>query len=48
MLPEDRFELLSMRDEVLPKLSESIGTSNYDNDILRTISLISQYRKQTI
>jgi hypothetical protein len=47
-LPNDKFEILSMRDEVIPSLIQSIGTSNYDDDILRTISLIDQQRKQTI
>lgn len=46
-IPKENFEILSMRDEVLPMLTKSIGTSNYDDDILRTISLIDQRRKQT-
>ncbi len=43
----EKFEILSLRDKVLPQLTKSIGTSNYDDDILRTISLIDQQRKQT-
>jgi hypothetical protein len=46
-LPMEKFEILSLRDEVLPNLMNSIGTSNYDNHILRTISLIYQQRLQT-
>lgn len=46
-LNADNFEILSMRDEVIPSLIQSIGTSNYDDDILRTISLIDQQRIQT-
>jgi len=46
-LPAEKFEILSFRDKVLPELSESVGTSNYDDDILRTISLIDQRRRQT-
>lgn len=47
-LKEKNFELLSMRDEVIPSLIEAIGTSNYDDDILRTLSLIEQQRIQTV
>jgi hypothetical protein len=39
-------ELLSFRDEIIPKLEEIIGTSNYEDDIARTISLIIQYQRQ--
>jgi len=46
-LRKNNFEILSLRDEVIPSLMEKIGTSNYDDDILRTISLITQQRKQT-
>jgi hypothetical protein len=45
-LQEKNFELLSLRDEVFPSLIVSIGTSNYSDDISRTISLMSQYEKQ--
>ena len=43
----EQFELLSFRDQVIPKLQEAIGRSNYDDEILRTFSLLAQYEKQT-
>ena len=44
--PPERFEFLSFRDEVIPKLREAIGRANYDDMILRTFSLLAQYEKQ--
>lgn len=46
-LSPDNFELLSMRDTVIPCVLESIGTSNYDDPIMRTISLLRQFELQT-
>jgi len=46
-LKPDNFEILLFRDEVLTKLLSSIGTSNYDDELLRTLSLIVEHRKQT-
>ena len=45
-LKPKNFEILSFRDVVFPYLTEFVGTSNYDDEILRTISLIDQRRKQ--
>ncbi len=45
-LKPGNFEILLFRDEVLKVLLDNIGTSNYDDEILRTLSLISEYRKQ--
>jgi hypothetical protein len=39
-------EYLSFRDKVLPKLFEEVKTSNYDDEILRTFSLLNAYDKQ--
>lgn len=39
-------EVLSMRDYVLAKLEKAIGTSNYDDVILRTLGFIKQREKQ--
>ncbi len=47
-LTPQNFELLSFRDEVIPKLKMEIGTSNYDDEILRTLSLLFQYEKQLV
>ncbi len=35
-------EVMSFRDCVLPKLEEGIGSANYDDEILRTLSLLKQ------
>lgn len=40
-------EVLSFRDVLLPALMESVSTSNYDDDALRTQSLLRQFEKQT-
>jgi len=39
-------EVLSFRDEILPELQKAIGTSNYDDEVLRTFSLLKQADKQ--
>jgi hypothetical protein len=39
-------ELLSLRDRVIPELTDAIGSSNYDDDVLRMISLLEQRRRQ--
>lgn len=45
-LRASNFEILSFRDEVLPRLLENIGTAYYDDELLRTLSLIKEYNKQ--
>jgi hypothetical protein len=37
-----KFSYLSFRDIVLPEVEKYVGTSNYDDDILRTLSLVRQ------
>ncbi|MBT4400902.1 MAG: hypothetical protein HOD37_15585 [Bacteroidetes bacterium] len=39
-------EVLSLRDEIIPELLNTVSTTNYDDDILRTLSLLEQHRKQ--
>jgi hypothetical protein len=39
-------EVLSLRDDVLPQLAGAIGRSNYDDDVLRMMSLVEQRRMQ--
>lgn len=41
-LKNENFHILSFRDEVLKSLSEEIGTSNYEDEIMRTLSLLKQ------
>jgi hypothetical protein len=45
---ELKIEVLSFRDEILPELMTSISTSNYDDEVLRTISLIRQRERQRV
>jgi hypothetical protein len=40
-------KVLSFRDEVLPQLLSAVGKSNYNDDVLRTLSLLRQYERQT-
>jgi len=40
-------EVLSLRDHVLPQLEKAIGTSNYDDVILRTLGFVKQRELQT-
>lgn len=46
LLP-DNFEILQFRDEVLSTLLDNIGTSNYDDELLRTLSLVIEHKRQT-
>jgi hypothetical protein len=39
--------VISFRDTILPELQKVIGTSNYDDEALRTLSLIRQMEIQT-
>ncbi|NNM85806.1 MAG: hypothetical protein HKL96_08650 [Phycisphaerales bacterium] len=41
-----KIEIWSLRDDILPDLLETIGTTNYDHPILRTLSLLKQHNKQ--
>jgi len=43
----NRVSFLFFRDEVIPELLKTIGRSNYDDEILRTLSFLKQYRQQT-
>ena len=40
-------EVLSLRDLILPELKNTIGTANYDDEILRTIGFIKHGERQT-
>ena len=46
-LKPQNFELLSFRDTVLPFIMNEVGTSNYDDDLSRCLSLIKAYNNQT-
>jgi hypothetical protein len=41
-------EVLSLRDFILPKLEEKIGTAHYDDEILRTLGLLKQRESQQV
>ena len=40
-------QVLSFRDEVLPRLEESVATANYEDEALRTLSLLRQRELQS-
>jgi hypothetical protein len=46
-IPNAPCELLSLRDRVIPELTSVVGKSNYDDDVLRMLSLLEQRRIQT-
>jgi hypothetical protein len=39
-------EIISFRDIIIPELEKNIGKSNYENDIIRTLSLMIESKKQ--
>jgi len=39
--------VMSFRDELLPDLLKAVGKSNYDDDVLRTLSLLRQFEHQS-
>ena len=46
-LPTGAIEILSFRNVVIPPLMAKVGTSNYEDDVLRTLSFIQQFHIQT-
>lgn len=44
---EFKIEIMSLRDFILPALQEAIGTSNYDDEILRTLGFVKQRELQS-
>jgi len=47
-LKKDDIEILSFRDVIIPSLLKKVATSNYEDDVLRTLSLLQQFEKQQI
>lgn len=43
---EFSIEVLSFRNCILPELTGKVGTANYDDEVLRTLSLIRAWKKQ--
>jgi hypothetical protein len=41
-----RVEVISFRDAIIPELQNAVGTAHYDDDILRTFSLLKEFTKQ--
>jgi len=41
-------QILSMRDLVLPKLQDQIGTANYDDELLRVLGFVKQREMQSL
>lgn len=42
-----RVHVLSLRDEIIPDLQKAVETANYDDEVLRTLSLLKQVENQT-
>ncbi len=45
-VPQHLVEVISFRDEVVPALEREIGSSNYEDDVLRTFSFFSERAEQ--
>lgn len=45
-LKKGAIEILSFRDIIIPSLKERVATSNYEDDVLRTLSLLQQFEEQ--
>ncbi len=45
-LGKNPIRVISFRDAILPTLLSTVGKSNYDDDVLRTLSLLRQYEHQ--
>jgi hypothetical protein len=45
-LKNKAIEILSFRDVIIPSLMKRVATSNYEDDVLRTLSLLQQFEKQ--
>ncbi len=41
-----RIRVTSLRDEIIPALQRAVATSNYDDEVLRTLSLLKQMENQ--
>ena len=46
-IDKSKFDILLFRDNVLSDLLRNIETANYDDELLRTLSLVQQHKKQT-
>jgi hypothetical protein len=42
-----RIQVKSLRDEIIPELQKAVETANYDDEVLRTLSLLKQMKNQT-
>jgi hypothetical protein len=40
-------QVQSLRDDIIPALQKAVATSNYDDEVLRTLSLLKQMEDQT-
>lgn len=45
-IKKSAIEILSFRDVIIPSLMKKVATSNYEDDVLRTLSLLQQFEKQ--
>lgn len=47
-LGRNPIQVWSFRDQILPELADAVGTSNYDDDALRTLSLLEAAKRQAL
>jgi len=45
-LLKNPIRIIEFRDEIIPKLLKEVSTTNYEDDLLRTLSLLRQYERQ--
>jgi len=45
-LSNNPIEVIKFKDEIIPSLWNAVSTSNYQDDVLRTLSLLKQYERQ--
>ena len=43
---DNPIKIMKFRDEIIPALLKEVSTTNYEDDSLRTLSLLRQYEKQ--
>jgi len=43
-----KIQVLSLRDEIIPELQKMVDTANYDDEVLRTLSLLKQMEAQKL
>jgi hypothetical protein len=45
-VPRDKIQVIGFRDVILPALMKEVGSSNFEDDVLRTFSLLNERKGQ--